>query len=120
MQDVNKGYNTYLIEPFNKAKEIAKKKGLKYMNYENLQKQSLFNCITLWHVLEHIPQPENYQRLKNRLELDGKIFIALPNFKSFDSKYYERHWAALDIPRHLWHFTSEGIIKHLNPLGLNL
>ena len=52
----NKGYNTYLIEPFNKAKVIAKKKGLKvYESIENLPKQYPFNCITLWHVLEHIP-----------------------------------------------------------------
>ena len=118
----NKGYNTYLIEPFYKAKEIAKKKGLKvYESIENLPKQHLFNCITLWHVLEHIPQPEKIiGRLKNHLELDGKIFIALPNFKSFDSKYYERHWAALDVPRHLWHFTSEGIIKTLESSGFEL
>ena len=34
----NKGYNTYLIEPFYKAKEIAKKKGLKvYESIENYQ-----------------------------------------------------------------------------------
>ena len=69
-------------------------------------------------MLEHIPQPEKIiKRLKNHLELDGKIFIALPNFKSFDSKYYERHWAALDVPRHLWHFTSEGIINTLESSG---
>ncbi|MGI9541548.1 MAG: methyltransferase, partial [Flavobacteriaceae bacterium] len=28
-----------------------------------------------------------------------------------DAKYYKHQWAALDVPRHLWHFTSIGLIK---------
>ena len=35
--------------------------------------------------------------------------IAIPNFKSFDSKYYGKYWAGYDTPRHLWHFSRKGI-----------
>ena len=49
------------------------------------------------------------QSLKKRLNKGGKIFIAIPNFKSFDSKYYGKYWAGYDTPRHLWHFSRESI-----------
>ena len=43
------------------------------------------------------------------LEKNGFLIIAVPNINSFDSKYYKEKWAALDVPRHLWHFTRNGI-----------
>ena len=115
----NKGYKTTLIEPLNKPKEVAKKKNLKVFNsIQELPIHSTFSCITLWHVLEHVPNPERtILRLKNLLELNGIILVALPNFNSFDSKYYKKYWAALDVPRHLWHYTSEGIINTLESSG---
>jgi len=115
----SKGFDTTMIEPIKEAKEGAKKKNLKvFDSIENLPKQSFFSCITLWHVLEHVPYPEKtIKRLKNYLELNGIMLIALPNFKSFDSRYYGKHWSALDVPRHLWHYTSEGIIRTLESSG---
>ena len=69
-----------------------------------------YEVIVLWHVLEHIHNPfDLIQSLKKRLNKNGKIFIAIPNFKSFDSKYYGKYWAGYDTPRHLWHFTRKGI-----------
>ena len=115
----SKGFDINMIEPNKEAKEAAKKKNLKvFDSIENLPKNSSFTCITLWHVLEHVPHPERtIKRLKNHLESKGIILIALPNFKSFDSRYYGKFWAALDVPRHLWHYTSEGIIYTLESSG---
>ena len=65
-----------------------------------------FDCITLWHVLEHFQEPfilmEEIGRL---LKSDGVCIVALPNSISFDAKYYGKEWAAYDVPRHLWHFN---------------
>ena len=115
----SKGFDTTMIEPIIEAKEAAKKKNLKvFDSIENLPKNSFFTCITLWHVLEHVSHPERtIKRLKNHLESKGIIIIALPNFKCFDSRYYGKFWAALDVPRHLWHYTSEGIIDTLQSSG---
>ena len=41
----------------------------------------------------------------------GTIIIAVPNFKSFDAKYYGKFWAAYDVPRHIWHFSRTTIKK---------
>jgi SAM-dependent methyltransferase len=65
-----------------------------------------FDCITLWHVLEHFHDPFNYISEIYRLLKPGAIcVIALPNSDSYDAKHYNRFWAAWDVPRHLWHFN---------------
>ena len=46
--------------------------------------------------------------------------IAVPNINSLDSGYYNSYWAALDVPRHIWHFTSKGIISLVESRGFKL
>jgi SAM-dependent methyltransferase len=64
-----------------------------------------FDCITLWHVLEHFHDPFKYiSEIYHLLKPGGVLLVALPNCSSFDAKSYEQFWAAWDVPRHLWHF----------------
>jgi predicted SAM-dependent methyltransferase len=66
----------------------------------------------MWHVLEHVPNLEEYIiELKRLLKPSGTIIIAVPNFKSFDAEYYGKFWAAYDVPRHIWHFSKTAIDK---------
>jgi ubiquinone/menaquinone biosynthesis C-methylase UbiE len=65
-----------------------------------------FDCITLWHVLEHFHDPFKYISEIYRLLKPGAVcVIALPNCSSYDAEHYKRFWAAWDVPRHLWHFN---------------
>ena len=65
-----------------------------------------FDAITMWHVLEHVHQLHEYiEQLKKILKPKGKLFIAVPNYRSLDAKYYKEHWAGYDVPRHLYHFS---------------
>ncbi|MBN2633854.1 MAG: class I SAM-dependent methyltransferase [Bacteroidales bacterium] len=67
---------------------------------------SSFDCITLWHVLEHFHYPKAFfSEIQRLLKSTGKCVIALPNCSSFDSDHYKKFWAALDVPRHIWHFS---------------
>ncbi len=69
-----------------------------------------YDAITLWHVLEHIHAlPENLYRFASLLKPGGSLIIAVPNFESADAKHYKEHWAAYDVPRHLYHFTPQSI-----------
>ncbi len=69
-----------------------------------------FDVITLWHVLEHIPNlKEVSEELKRILKENGILIIAAPNHKSFDATYYKEFWAAYDVPRHLWHFSKKSM-----------
>jgi SAM-dependent methyltransferase len=63
------------------------------------------DCVTLWHVLEHLHDPEDYLSIICTLLRPGGIcVVALPNSSSSDAKFYRSFWAAFDVPRHLWHF----------------
>lgn len=106
------GWNITGIEPNQKAKEIAISKEVVFSDaLENLKDHS-FDVITMWHVLEHVPELDfQLAELKRLLKPNGTIIIAVPNFKSFDAKYYKEFWAAYDVPRHLWHFSKIAIQK---------
>ena len=43
------------------------------------------------------------------LNKDGLLCIAVPNYTSFDAKYYKQNWAAYDVPRHLYHFSPQAM-----------
>lgn len=71
-----------------------------------------YDCIMLWHVLEHIHLlNETFDNIKNLLDKDGRLVIAVPNHESFDAKYYNSYWAGYDVPRHLYHFTRDTITR---------
>lgn len=106
------GWKTTGIEPSAKAKAIAINKGVSFAdNLEVLESHS-FDIITMWHVLEHVPNLEKQiSELKRLLKPTGTILIAVPNFNSHDAKHYGAFWAAYDVPRHLWHFSKTAIQK---------
>ncbi|WP_421712339.1 class I SAM-dependent methyltransferase, partial [Alteromonas abrolhosensis] len=71
-----------------------------------------FDVITLWHVLEHLPDLEGtIIEIEKLLNPGGILIIAVPNYKSYDAKYYKTYWAAFDVPRHLWHFSRKSMNK---------
>ncbi len=76
------------------------------------------DCVTLWHVLEHLYEPGMWLReIKRILKDDGKCIIALPNIKSADAEWFGNEWAALDVPRHLWHFSPETLPAYIKEHG---
>ena len=108
----NDGWETTGIEPSTKAKLIAINKGVNFADNLSDLKSHSFDVITMWHVLEHVPNLDEYiSELKRLLKPSGTILIAVPNFKSFDAEYYGRFWAAYDVPRHIWHFSKTAVQK---------
>lgn len=103
------------IEPNVRARSIANEKTKNVVfKTEKLAKlkPSSFDVITLWHVLEHLPNyKEHFLIFKKLLKPNGILIIAVPNYKSHDAKYYQNFWAAYDVPRHLWHFSKTSISK---------
>ncbi|WP_434063041.1 class I SAM-dependent methyltransferase [Hwangdonia lutea] len=103
------------IEPNDKARDIANKKtnNAVFKTDELLKfKEHHFDVITLWHVLEHLPNLEEQLSIfKKLLKPNGTLIIAVPNYKSYDAKHYKQFWAAYDVPRHLWHFDKSSVSK---------
>ena len=111
----NNGWQITGIEPSDNAREIANKKtNNSVYKIEQLLKlePNSFDVISLWHVLEHLPNLDEHIKIfKRLLKSNGRLVIAVPNYKSFDALYYKSFWAAFDVPRHLWHFSKTGIQK---------
>ncbi|MDC1464139.1 class I SAM-dependent methyltransferase [Polaribacter sp.] len=108
----NNNWQVLGVEPSAEARENAVKKGI-YLK-ENLldMNNQKFDVITLWHVLEHVENLKSTIKvLKSLLQPEGRIVVAVPNYKSYDAKFYKEHWAAYDVPRHLWHFSQKAIHK---------
>lgn len=102
-----KGWDVHGMEPNLNAKNLALQKGICLKASLNDFEGKQFDVVTLWHVLEHIPNLEKtITQLTNLVKPNGILLIAVPNFKSFDAKYYKEFWAAYDVPRHLWHFSK--------------
>ncbi|MGX5819884.1 class I SAM-dependent methyltransferase [Chitinophaga lutea] len=69
-----------------------------------------FDCITMWHVLEHVHDLHGYlDRIHQLLKPGGALLIAVPNYTSTDARIYGRFWAAYDVPRHLYHFSPRSM-----------
>ena len=109
---LQKKWNVFGIEPNQQAREVAKEKGIVLHNDLGAYSNKKFDIITLWHVLEHVENLSEFiSQLDNLLSENGKLIVAVPNYKSDDANYYKEFWAAFDVPRHLWHFSQQSISK---------
>jgi len=80
-----------------------------------------FDVISMWHVLEHVHDLHGYfKRFGELLKPSGVLVIAVPNYTSTDASIYGHHWAALDTPRHLYHFSPASMELLANAHGFTL
>lgn len=103
------GWKTQGVEPDENAIKRAKEQYgliLKPASHLFQLNEATFDAITMWHVLEHVHDLHAYiAQLKKICKPGGKIFIAVPNYTSYDAVHYDAAWAAYDVPRHLYHFS---------------
>ncbi len=107
------GWNIDGIEPNDKANNETRTKTLTEIS-KNISElgNKQYDVITMWHVLEHVPNLNEYvTKIKKLLNPNGTLVIAVPNYKSYDAGYYKEFWAAYDVPRHLWHFSRLSMDK---------
>lgn len=117
------GWNAYGVEPSEKARTKAKESKLSniYTSLSDIDANIKYDVITLWHVLEHVPDFNSViQKLSNRLNQNGTIVVAVPNYESYDAEHYKEFWAGFDVPRHLWHFSTESMRVILKNNSLTL
>lgn len=93
------------------AAQAEKNTGEKIANQlKEIDPAAQFQIITLWHVLEHVYELDDYFAFfKAKLKPSGKLLFALPNPKSHDAEKFKSFWAAYDVPRHIHHFTPTTI-----------
>jgi len=110
----SKGYQVDGIELNEKAREFARENyNLSIYTADKLYEKGAlknFDIISLWHVLEHLYDLNKVvTRIEELLKPNGVLIVAVPNHKSHDARYFKKHWAAWDVPRHLWHFSPKNM-----------
>ena len=73
-----------------------------------------FDIIIIWHVLEHLTSMQKtLDAIDAHLTDNGTIAIAVPNFASWQSRFFKGAWFHLDLPRHLLHIEDNQLISEL-------
>lgn len=80
-----------------------------------------FDVVTLYQVLEHLPNPGAYlTEIHRLLKPGGWLILDVPNAGGFEARYYGCAWLGWDSPRHLYHFTPEVLIAATEERGLQV
>jgi SAM-dependent methyltransferase len=80
-----------------------------------------FQVVTLWHVLEHLPDPaETLREIHRVLRPGGWLSLAVPNYGGAVARASREHWFHLDLPRHMWHFDSGSLRALLQRHGFEI
>ena len=118
------GWNVLGLEPDAGAREYAKKEfGVEVHDIDQLDSigGNSYNVITMWHVMEHVHDLNSHvDHLQRILKDDGILIVAVPNPLSADANHYGKHWAAYDVPRHLWHFSPKSMETLLGRHGFEI
>lgn len=120
---MSRGYSVQGIEPsLNTREGTIANYGIRVVpSINDIPHQEQFNIVTMWHVLEHIPDLRSHFKKLFALMADkGILIIAVPDRSSWDAQHYGPNWAAWDVPRHLSHFRQKDIHTLLDEHGFTL
>jgi SAM-dependent methyltransferase len=82
---------------------------------------SHYDVVTLWHVLEHVPQPKaTLEACRGVLRPGGRVAVVSPMSDSLAASWFGSCWYGLDVPRHLTHFTQGTLARHLEAAGFRV
>lgn len=120
-----KGWEVYGVEPCDHARAYAAKKGI-LVDSENLFERAyndeLFDVVTLFYVLEHLPDPLRYLKEINRiLKPGGLLLIRVPHTTPIVRllKIFAIANKLYDVPSHLSDFSPRTIALALEKTGFN-
>ncbi len=88
---------------------------------ETMVPSARYDLLLMFQVLEHLQDPaEAVAALASHLKPGGKLIIGVPNFASWQARFGRNTWFHLDVPRHLHHFTRQGLVALAARHGLDV
>ncbi len=80
-----------------------------------------FDIVTLWHVLEHIPEPVDFlNEIKLKMNRPGYLFIRVPAFDSYWSQLLKDKWDWFQPENHLFHYSMKSLSWLLTEIGFDI
>lgn len=78
-----------------------------------------FDVVTLWHSLEHMPNPRTVlAEVRRVLRPNGVVLLQTPAWLSLESQLWKRSWVGWDAPRHTVVFSPRTLRLMLEATGL--
>jgi ubiquinone/menaquinone biosynthesis C-methylase UbiE len=115
------GWETYGTDLSEAGAELARARGIQAYRGDLSAAafpDDFFEVVTLWHVLEHVPDPlEQLAEIRRVLKPGGLLVVEVPNARSATFSLTKAKWYYLDVPRHLQHFTPSTIDAVLGQAG---
>ncbi len=106
-------WQVYGVEICKQAAEYGNSFGLNIFNGELIEAKfssEFFDVVVINQVLEHLYDPRGTLREIHRiLKRDGMLLVGVPNIGSYEARVFGRYWSALEIPRHLYHFSIHSL-----------
>lgn len=101
-------FSPAVINHARKKYGLELKRGRLQENAETIKGQ--LDCISFWHVLEHIDDVDGDIELSRvLLRNNGLLLVEVPNSESFSQRLLKASWMGWDIPNHLTHFTPTSL-----------
>lgn len=77
-----------------------------------------FDCITMWHSLEHVPSPmATLRAARQLLQPGGTLLVSVPRLDSLVARWTGSAWYGLGVPLHLTQFTRDTLARCLEAAG---
>ena len=119
---VSNNWEKYGIEVSRTAAKYASKHGDIHLGtlidspYENNQ----FDCITMYHVIEHVKDPVyNIKKIKSLLKHNGTFIIGTPDFDSGCARRFGKNYRLLD-PGHIRLFSNDSMHRFLRDFDFKI
>jgi SAM-dependent methyltransferase len=105
------GWSAEGIEPSARGVEAARAAyGVSLQRGSLADTSGTYAAITLWHVLEHLDDPDAaIAHVASLLPAGGRLLVGVPNLASVQAWIGRERWFHLDLPRHRTHFTPAGL-----------
>lgn len=117
-----KGWDVYGTHPASLFQKHDEKFSLYYGSLTNAKfPDSFFDCVTLFHVLEHLENPrQTLYEIHYILKPGGALIIEIPNAEGFIPQLFKTHWLGYHVPFHLYHFTEKCLEELLRSAGFSV
>ena len=85
------------------------------------REETRFEAVTMWHVLEHMPDPRAALiKARGCLAPGGVLLIGTQNYQALSRLIQGKQWTLNDVPRHLFHFTESTLRRELASVGFEI
>jgi SAM-dependent methyltransferase len=118
------GWETHGVEVDAGAAALAASRGLHVFHGALEQARyprEYFDVATVVHVLEHVHEPRTFlKEIWRVLKPGGKLYVEVPNLKSFNFRMFAKEWFHLDAPRHVCSYWRRPLFLALRDAGFRV